>query len=235
MTTRATPTTRTPLRLPLHPLAPLGEPLNAAQKDRYARHLNLPGVGEDGQRRLSAARVLVIGAGGLGSPVLLYLAAAGVGTIGIVDDDVVDSSNLQRQVIHSTAAVGKRKVDTAAERMQGINPDLIVKKFPLRLHPADIDTYRTQFGSQWDLIVDATDNFASRYLVNDLATALGIPEVMGSVSTGKAKSPASGHNVQTRNAPSPYGTSTLKNPPRRLPPVNQAPALWVHSAAQSAV
>ena len=181
MTTRATPTARTPLRLPLHPLAPLGEPLNAAQKDRYARHLNLPGVGEDGQRRLSAARVLVIGAGGLGSPVLLYLAAAGVGTIGIVDDDVVDSSNLQRQVIHSTAAVGKRKVDTAAERMQGINPDLIVKKFPLRLHPADIDTYRTQFGSQWDLIVDATDNFASRYLVNDLATALGIPEVMGSV------------------------------------------------------
>ena len=173
MTPRPVP----PSRVPLAPLAPVGTPLTADQEGRYARHLNLPGVGEEGQRRLSAARVLVIGTGGLGSPVLLYLAAAGVGTIGIVDDDVVDLSNLQRQVIHSTATVGEQKVESAARRMRGVNPGVNVIPFPVRLHAGDL----AQFGTDWDLVVDATDNFATRYLINDLARQLGVPEVMGSV------------------------------------------------------
>lgn len=173
MTSRSVP----PARTPLAPLAPVGAFLTADQEGRYARHLNLPGVGEEGQRRLSAARVLVIGAGGLGSPVLLYLAAAGVGTIGVVDDDVVDLSNLQRQVIHSTAAVGELKVESAAKRMRGVNPGVTVIPFPVRLQAGEF----AQFGTDWHLVVDATDNFASRYLINDLARQLGIPEVMGSV------------------------------------------------------
>ena len=173
MTPRPLPSARASLA----PLAPVGDPLTADQEGRYARHLNLPGVGEEGQRRLSAARVLVIGAGGLGSPVLLYLAAAGVGTIGIVDDDVVDLSNLQRQVIHSSASVGEPKGESAAQRMRGVNPGVNVIPFPLRLRVGDF----AQFGTDWDLVVDATDNFATRYLVNDLARQLGVPEVMGSV------------------------------------------------------
>ncbi len=173
MTPRPLPSARASLA----PLAPVGDPLTADQEGRYARHLNLPGVGEEGQRRLSAARVLVIGAGGLGSPVLLYLAAAGVGTIGIVDDDVVDLSNLQRQVIHSSASVGEPKGESAAQRMRGVNPGVNVIPFPLRLRDGDF----AQFGTDWDLVVDATDNFATRYLVNDLARQLGVPEVMGSV------------------------------------------------------
>ena len=173
MTSRPVP----PVRPPLAPLAPVGSPLTSDQRARYARHLNLPGGGEEGQRRLAAARVLVVGAGGLGSPVLLYLAAAGVGTIGIIDDDVVDLSNLQRQVIHSTATVGECKVDSAARRMRGVNPDITVATFPYRLGRDNYDHY----GRDWHLVVDATDNFATRYLINDLANELGVPEVMGAV------------------------------------------------------
>lgn len=160
-----------------NPLVAPATALTDDQRARYARHLNLPGMGEEGQRRLANARVLVIGAGGLGSPVLLYLAAAGVGHIGVVDDDVVDQSNLQRQVIHSTATVGELKVDSAARRMQGLNPDLQVTTYSQRVTEENFDLV----GTDWDLIVDACDNFATRYVISDYAARIGVPEVMGAV------------------------------------------------------
>jgi len=144
---------------------------------RYSRHILLPQVGEDGQRALKASRVLLVGAGGLGSPVALYLAAAGVGTLGLVDFDAVDLSNLQRQILHGSAAVGSSKIDSARDRLRDINPNV------------EVETYETRFASGnaleiargYDLIVDGTDNFATRYLVNDTSVLLGIPNVYGSV------------------------------------------------------
>jgi molybdopterin/thiamine biosynthesis adenylyltransferase/rhodanese-related sulfurtransferase len=144
---------------------------------RYSRHVLLPQVGEDGQRALKASRVLLVGAGGLGSPVALYLAAAGVGTLGLVDFDSVDLSNLQRQILHGSAAVGSSKIDSARDRLRDINPNV------------DVEAYETRFASGnaleiargYDLIVDGTDNFATRYLVNDTSVLLGIPNVYGSV------------------------------------------------------
>ncbi|MBI5157758.1 MAG: molybdopterin-synthase adenylyltransferase MoeB [Acidimicrobiia bacterium] len=144
---------------------------------RYARHLVLPGVGAAGQRRLGAARVLVVGAGGLGSPVALYLAAAGVGTIGIVDDDVVDLSNLQRQVLHTTAAVGTPKVASAARTLAALNPEVEVVTHPQHLEAATV--IATLMG--YDLVVDGSDNFPTRYLINDAALRLRIPVVHGSL------------------------------------------------------
>ncbi|KAA1397587.1 adenylyltransferase/sulfurtransferase MoeZ [Aeromicrobium ginsengisoli] len=161
-------------------VAPLVEPADELTIDevrRYSRHLIIPDVGMTGQKRLKNAKVLVIGAGGLGSPALLYLAAAGVGTLGIIDDDVVDESNLQRQVIHGQSDIDKPKVDSAAESVAEINPYVTVIKHHVRL---DTDNVLDIF-SQYDLIVDGTDNFATRYLVNDAAVLLGKPYVWGSI------------------------------------------------------
>jgi molybdopterin/thiamine biosynthesis adenylyltransferase/rhodanese-related sulfurtransferase len=144
---------------------------------RYSRHILLPQVGEPGQRALKNSRVLVVGAGGLGSPVLLYLAAAGVGTIGIVDFDTVDLSNLQRQIIHGTSGIGSSKIDSATDRVREINPNVSVEAHPTRLTSQNA----LVIARGYDLIIDGTDNFATRYLVNDTSVLLGIPNVYGSV------------------------------------------------------
>ncbi|MDS0135022.1 MULTISPECIES: adenylyltransferase/sulfurtransferase MoeZ [unclassified Amycolatopsis] len=161
-------------------LPPLVEPAAELTKEevaRYSRHLIIPDVGVTGQKRLKNAKVLVIGAGGLGSPALLYLAAAGVGTLGIVDFDVVDESNLQRQVIHGQSDVGKLKAASAQESIAEINP--LVK---VHLHTDRLDSSNAlEIFGQYDLIVDGTDNFATRYLVNDAAVLLGKPYVWGSI------------------------------------------------------
>ena len=139
-----------------------------AQKSRYARHLMLPEVGEAGQAKLLQAKVLLLGAGGLGAPAGLYLAAAGVGTIGLVDDDVVDESNLQRQVIHNTKRVGSPKVDSAAQTIEELNPDVKVRKHQTRLTSENV----LEIIKDYDLIVDGTDNFQTRYLLNDASLIL---------------------------------------------------------------
>jgi molybdopterin/thiamine biosynthesis adenylyltransferase/rhodanese-related sulfurtransferase len=144
---------------------------------RYARHLVLPGIGAAGQRRLAAARVLIVGAGGLGSPVALYLAAAGIGTIGIADDDVVEISNLPRQVVHSTASVGALKAESAAVALTALNPGVVVIAYPERLTAANA----LDLMSGYDVIVDGSDNFPTRYLINDAALRLHLPMVHGSV------------------------------------------------------
>jgi molybdopterin/thiamine biosynthesis adenylyltransferase/rhodanese-related sulfurtransferase len=144
---------------------------------RYSRHLIMPEVGMDGQLKLKAARVLCIGAGGLGSPLALYLAAAGVGTLGIVDFDVVDFTNLQRQIIHSTADVGRKKLESAREKLRGINPYVDVKTFETKLTSQNaLELFR-----DFDIIVDGTDNFPTRYLVNDACVITGKPNVYGSI------------------------------------------------------
>ncbi len=144
---------------------------------RYSRHLIMPEVGMEGQLKLKQARVLCVGAGGLGSPLALYLAAAGVGTLGIVDFDVVDFSNLQRQIIHSTADVGRKKLDSAAESIAAINSNIDVRKFETRLTSDNaLELFR-----EFDLVVDGTDNFATRYLVNDACVLTGKPNVYGSI------------------------------------------------------
>ncbi|MEN9251634.1 MAG: molybdopterin-synthase adenylyltransferase MoeB [Thermostichales cyanobacterium BF4_bins_65] len=151
--------------------------LSREEMERFSRHLILPEVGLEGQKRLKAGKVLCIGTGGLGSPLLLYLAAAGVGRIGIVDFDVVDTSNLQRQIIHSTSAVGKPKVESAKQRILEINPycQVDVYNTALKAHNA-LDLFR-----DYDVIVDGTDNFPTRYLVNDACVILGKPNVYGSI------------------------------------------------------
>src|SRR3954447_20363576 len=137
--------------------------LNKDEILRYSRHLIMPEVGMEGQQKLKAARVLCIGAGGLGSPLALYLGAAGVGTLGLVDFDVVDYTNLQRQIIHSTADVGRKKLDSAAEKLRGLNPYVDIRKFETRLTSANaLEMFR-----DFDVIADGTDNFPTRYLVND--------------------------------------------------------------------
>jgi sulfur-carrier protein adenylyltransferase/sulfurtransferase len=152
--------------------------LEPDQRLRYSRHLLIPELGEPGQRRLLEARVLLIGAGGLGSPASLYLAAAGVGTLGIVDDDVVDESNLQRQIAHSTHRLGDPKVESARDTLTALNPDVQVKTFQERLSSENIDRILAQ---GWDVIVDGADNFPTRYLVNDASVWHGIPVVHGSI------------------------------------------------------
>jgi sulfur-carrier protein adenylyltransferase/sulfurtransferase len=151
--------------------------LSAEQRERYSRHLLIPEIGADGQQKLLDARVLLLGAGGLGSPTALYLAAAGVGTLGIVDDDEVDLSNLQRQVIHSTQRVGIPKVDSAEESIHALNPDVNVVKYPVRLDASNI----MEIVSDYDVIVDGVDNFPTRYLLNDATVRLKIPVVSASI------------------------------------------------------
>ena len=144
---------------------------------RYSRHLIMPEVGMEGQLKLKAARVLCIGAGGLGSPLALYLAAAGVGTLGIVDFDVVDYTNLQRQIIHTTADVGRKKLDSAAEKLKAINPFLNLRTFETRLSSENA----LEIFQEFDIIADGTDNFPTRYLVNDACVLTGKPNVYGSI------------------------------------------------------
>jgi len=151
--------------------------LNTEEYQRYSRHLILPEVGLDGQKRLKAAKVLCIGTGGLGSPLLLYLAAAGIGNIGIVDFDIVDSSNLQRQVIHGTSWVGKPKIESAKNRIHEINPHCQVDLYETRLSSENaLDILKS-----YDVVVDGTDNFPTRYLVNDACVLLNKPNVYGSI------------------------------------------------------
>ena len=161
-------------------LPPLVEPaaeLTVDEVRRYSRHLIIPDVGMDGQKRLKNAKVLCVGAGGLGSPALMYLAAAGVGTLGIVEFDTVDESNLQRQIIHGQADIGRSKAESARDSVKEINPYVNVILHETRL---DVDNVKEIF-EQYDLIVDGTDNFATRYLVNDAAVLLGKPYVWGSI------------------------------------------------------
>ena len=163
--------------MPLPPLVAPADDLTVDEVRRYSRHLIIPDVGKTGQRRLKNAKVLCVGAGGLGSPALMYLAAAGVGTLGIIDFDVVDESNLQRQVIHGTSDVGKSKAVSAMETINEINPLVTVN-----LHEERLDSDNAmQIFADYDLIVDGTDNFATRYLVNDACVLLGKPYVWGSI------------------------------------------------------
>jgi molybdopterin/thiamine biosynthesis adenylyltransferase/rhodanese-related sulfurtransferase len=151
--------------------------LTAEQRNRYQRHLLLPEVGDAGQQKLLSSKVLLLGAGGLGSPAALYLAAAGVGTIGIIDMDVVDASNLQRQILHNMDRIGERKVDSAKKTLTALNPDVNVVTYDVRLGADNV----LQIIDGYDLIVDGTDNFPTRYLVNDAALIKRIPVVHGSI------------------------------------------------------
>ncbi|MCU0313635.1 MAG: molybdopterin-synthase adenylyltransferase MoeB [Solirubrobacteraceae bacterium] len=151
--------------------------LTPEQRQRYSRHLLVPEVGPEGQQKLLDAKVLLLGAGGLGSPTALYLAAAGVGTIGIVDDDVVDVSNLQRQVIHNTTRIGVPKVDSAEQVINELNPDVTVVKYATRLDASNI----MEIIDGWDIIVDGVDNFPTRYLLNDATVRLKIPVVSAAI------------------------------------------------------
>ncbi|SFR55964.1 MULTISPECIES: SAMP-activating enzyme E1 [Halorubrum] len=151
--------------------------LDPTQLDRYSRHIILDDVGPEGQKDLLDAEVLVLGAGGLGAPIIQYLAAAGVGTLGIADDDEVELSNLQRQVIHGDDDVGRKKVDSAAEFVADLNPDVDVRKHEMRVTPDNIE----ELIDGYDFVVDGTDNFETRYLVNDACTLAGIPFSHGSI------------------------------------------------------
>jgi sulfur-carrier protein adenylyltransferase/sulfurtransferase len=163
--------------------------LTETQRQRYLRHVGIGEVGEAGQHRLLRSRVLMIGAGGLGCPSALYLAAAGVGTIGIVDNDVVDLSNLQRQILHRTDGVGRPKVESARDAIQALNPDVSVEMHDLRLSEAEA----AGLFAQYDVIVDGSDNFRTRYLINDTAIGLGLPVVHGSVHRFEGQVTVFGH------------------------------------------
>ena len=156
----------------------LPQTLDEAKRRRYSRHLLIPEVGEEGQQKLLDSRILLIGAGGLGSPAGLYLAAAGIGTIGIVDDDAVDETNLQRQIVHSTERLGDSKAESAKRTIEALNPDVTVKVFKERLTSENVDRI---LGEGWDVIVDGADNFPTRYLLNDASVWHGIPIVHGSI------------------------------------------------------
>lgn len=161
----------------MSPLVAPGPALDADRITRYSRQLMLPGFGETAQRRLSAARILVIGAGGLGSAVVPALAAAGVGTIGVIDDDVVELSNLHRQLSHGTADIGRAKVDSLAETVAAIDPGCRVRTYPIRATAATLPAILADY----DLLIDGSDNFPTRYLANDAAVLAGIPLVWGAI------------------------------------------------------
>ncbi len=169
--------------MPVAPLVDPGPELTREQLTRYARHLLMPALGEGGQRRLLAARVAVVGAGGLGSPALLYLAGAGVGRITVIDDDVVDTTNLQRQVIHDLAAVGTPKVASAVRRVRELNPDVEIVGHQVRLDESNVD----ELLAGHDLVLDGVDNFTTRYVTNDACARLGIPFVWASVFRTEAQ------------------------------------------------
>jgi molybdopterin/thiamine biosynthesis adenylyltransferase/rhodanese-related sulfurtransferase len=193
-------------------LPPLVEPATELSKEevaRYSRHLIIPDVGMDGQKRLKNAKVLVIGAGGLGAPALLYLAAAGVGTLGIVDFDVVDESNLQRQVIHGQSDIDKPKAVSAKESIEEINPFVNVVLHQVRLESDNV----LNIFSDYDLILDGTDNFATRYLVNDAAVLAGKPYIWGSIYRFEGQA-----SVFWENAPNGLGLNYRDLYPEAPPP-----------------
>ncbi|AZZ92908.1 molybdopterin-synthase adenylyltransferase MoeB [Hahella sp. KA22] len=193
-------------------LPPLVEPaaeLSAEEIARYSRHLLLPDVGLDGQKRLKNAKVLAVGAGGLGSPVLLYLAAAGIGTLGVVEFDVVDESNLQRQIIHGVSDLGRPKGESARDAIREINPHVAVRLHSERL---DADNALSTF-AEYDLIVDGTDNFATRYLVNDACVLTGKPYVWGSIYRFEGQA-----SVFWENAPGDAGLNYRDLYPEPPPP-----------------
>lgn len=159
------------------PVVETPDTLTDEQRSRYSRHLTLPDVGEAGQKTLLSSKALVVGAGGLGSPAALYLAAAGIGTLGIVDSDTVDASNLQRQVLHNTDRIGQRKVDSARLTLQAINPDIEIVTYPTRLNSDNV----LEIMAGYDVVVDGADNFPTRYLVNDASLHLRTPVVHGSI------------------------------------------------------
>jgi len=161
----------------LPPLVEPSSPLSPEEVERYARHVLIPDVGMEGQRRLKNARVLVVGAGGLGSPALMYLAAAGVGTIGVADADVVEMSNLQRQVVHGVGDVGRLKSESAAQTLASVNPLVRVVRHDVRID----STNALEIIAGYDLVLDGTDNFPTRYLLNDACVLLGKPDVWGSI------------------------------------------------------
>lgn len=158
------------------PLVAPGPPLTEVSRERYSRQIMLPGIGEEGQRRLHAARVVVVGAGGLGTPALQMLAGAGVGVLGVIDDDRVERSNLQRQVLHGDADVGRDKVASARDALAAVNPDIDVRTHAVRLTEHNAEDLL----GAYDLVLDGSDNFATRYLVDDTAARLGMPVVWGS-------------------------------------------------------
>lgn len=147
------------------------------QRERYSRHFTLPEVGQEGQAKIADGKILVVGAGGLGAPALYYLAAAGVGTLGIVDFDAVDISNLQRQIIHSTSRIGMNKAESARQTINDLNPDVNVRIWTERLSPENVEAIVSAF----DVVIDATDNFSTRYMVNEACVRHGIPYVYGSI------------------------------------------------------
>lgn len=169
--------------MPLPPLVEPGPPLTRTEADRFARQLFLPQLGEIGQRRLRAAKVAVIGVGGLGSPALLYLAGAGVGTLGLFDDDLVERSNLHRQVIHTVADLGRPKVDSGAEHLLALSPDVTVRAHRVRLSEENAP----ELLAGYDVVLDGTDNFTTRYLVNDACAELGIPLIWASIFRSDAQ------------------------------------------------
>ncbi|WP_407059167.1 molybdopterin-synthase adenylyltransferase MoeB (plasmid) [Ralstonia syzygii subsp. celebesensis] len=192
--------------------SPLVQPaaeLSAAEISRYSRHVLLPDVGFDGQKRLKTSKVLVVGAGGLGSPVLLYLAAAGVGTLGIAEFDVVEESNLQRQIIHGISDLGKSKAESARASIQELNPHVDVRLHPDRLEAANA----LSIIADYDLVVDGTDNFATRYLVNDACVLAGKPYVWGSIFRFEGQA-----SVFWENAPNGAGLNYRDLYPEPPPP-----------------
>ena len=204
-------------------LAPLVEPgpaLSGEEAERFARHLPVAGIGEEGQRRLRAARVCVVGAGGLGSPALLYLAAAGVGTLGVVDADAVELANLQRQVLHATAGVGTPKAASAAARLAELDPGVRVVEHQVRLEPGNAEDVLAGY----DLVVDAVDNYPTRYLISDACAGLGIPVVWGAVLVTRAQ--VSVFWSRPVGLDGPVGGITLRD----LYPEPPDPASWVTAA-----
>lgn len=203
------------------PLVDPGPALTPEQTVRYSRHLMLDEIGDLGQRRLRNAKVLAIGAGGLGSPALLYLAAAGVGTLGVIDDDRVDRSNLHRQVLHTDTRVGTPKTESAAKSLTDLNPDVTVIQHRERLTEDNID----EVFSGYDIIMDGTDNFQTRYLVEAACTRLGIPEVWGSILkfNGQVSVFWTGEKAVAHGAPGPDGIS-LRDLFPTPPPPGEVPA-----------
>jgi molybdopterin/thiamine biosynthesis adenylyltransferase len=187
--------------------------LDANARERYSRHLLMPEVGEAGQIKLLDSQVLLIGAGGLGSPAALYLAAAGVGTLGIVDHDIVDRSNLQRQILHADNRVGTPKVDSARQSIEALNPTVKVIDFNARLDSGNVE----EIFSGFDVIVDGSDNFPTRYLVNDACVKLGLPNVHGSVYRFEGQVAVFWPNWKKRRGPC-YRCLYPEPPPPELAP-----------------
>ena len=199
--------------------------LTAEQRNRYQRHLLLPEVDIEGQIKLLEARILLLGAGGLGSPAALYLAAAGVGTLGIIDMDVVDESNLQRQILHNMDRIGDRKVDSAKKTLTALNPDVNVITHDFRLDASNV----LDVIGDYDIIVDGTDNFPTRFMVNDASVKLGIPVVHGSIFRSRAWSPCS-----TRRMARPTATWSRNRRPPSWPRAAPKPACSACCPASSA-